>query len=66
MAKKKKEPELKEFCVPMTWEYRGEALVKARDADHAKEVARSGSFKQDESTAELINWEVTGSAYENK
>ena len=64
----KKKP-IKQWIIPMRWEYRGHAVVEAATADEAVVLAESGEFDKaqlSESQAELINWQVTGEATENK
>lgn len=61
--KKQKLAELRQFVVPMRWEYRGHAVVEAVDEEEA--VAKCEKLDceiQQDATAELINWEVTGDA----
>jgi hypothetical protein len=65
----KKKPKMKQFRVPMTWEWRGYADVWAIDAEDAEDKCKAGAFNDgvelDECTAEFINWEVTGDAKED-
>ena len=60
MARKKKS-EPRQYSVPMRWELRGYGLVTATSPEEAKELAEDGKAElQEDATAELVNWEVTG------
>lgn len=67
MAKKKPD---KLYWVPMRWEHSGGAWVLAKDEVEATAKANQGNFGNGvnlyEEAAELINWEVTGDAKEEK
>lgn len=73
MPKKKTEDvgsPLKNYIVPMRWEFRGHADVEATSAEEARTKAIQGRFDNGvvlfEAGAELINWEVTGEPKEDK
>lgn len=51
-----------EFSVPMRVEFDGFATVEASSAAEAAEIAKGGNFEFDNSTAAVVNWEVTGKA----
>ena len=67
MSNKKAE---KTYWVPMKWEHQGGAWVTATSAEEAVQKAEDGEFNDGveihEAGAELVNWEVTGEAKEEK
>lgn len=60
----KKKPEMKSWIVPMRYEFQGEVIVEAPDAESAREIAKAETPEM-EPVPEMVNWEVYGTVREN-
>lgn len=65
MGKKKGEPEMREWIVPMEFTVRGLAYVKAISAEEAEVIAKNGDHDHRDFD-ETIDWSVTGTAKVNE
>ena len=61
-----KPAEVREWLVPMTYEYRGKVIVKAASEEEARQAAKRGDFEVTGDNEEVINWEVVGAARLNE